>query len=69
MILPDALRDKMLNVIIESPFRANTTHSEDTHVQYALRCLADSLSRGEAPIASHLLYTQVLDDSDPQARA
>ena len=30
----------------------------------------DALARGEAPIASHLLYTQpdVLDDSDPAER-
>lgn len=25
--------------------------------------------RGEAPIASHLLYTQVLDDCDPKQRS
>jgi len=30
--------------------------------------LLDSLSRGEAPFASHLLYTQVLDDSIPDER-
>lgn len=31
-------------------------------VAYAQRCLSDALQRGEAPIASHLLLTQVLDD-------
>ena len=31
-------------------------------------CLLDSLNRGEAPIASHLLHTQVLDDTDPAQR-
>jgi len=31
--------------------------------------LRDSLARGEAPIASHLLYTQVLDDNDPAERS
>jgi len=32
--------------------------------------VADSLSRGEAPIASHLLYTQpgILDDNIPEER-
>jgi hypothetical protein len=34
------------------------------NIGYARACLRDSLLRGEAPIASHLLYTQsgVLDD-------
>jgi hypothetical protein len=33
--------------------------------------LRDSISRGEAPIASHLLFTQpgVLDDTNPVERA
>jgi hypothetical protein len=35
---------------------------------YARRCLRDSLDRGEAPFASHLLYTQVLDDNLPSER-
>lgn len=40
------------------------------HVNYARACLADCLSRGEAPLASHLLYTQpgVLDDTVPGER-
>ena len=38
---------------------------------YARACVADCLRRGEAPIASHLLYTQpgVLDDDVPEERA
>jgi len=28
----------------------------------------DSLQRGECPFASHLLYTQCLDDEDPEHR-
>ncbi|GAB4541425.1 MAG: hypothetical protein Tsb0020_54300 [Haliangiales bacterium] len=32
------------------------------HLAYARRALADSLRRGEAPVAVHLLYPQVLDD-------
>lgn len=48
-------------VVLESPER---------NVAYARRCLRDSLMRDEAPIASHLLYTQpgVLDDNDPHER-
>lgn len=30
--------------------------------------MRDSLNRGEAPFASHLLYTQMLDDRDPHER-
>lgn len=53
-------------IIIESPYAGDI----DRNVTYARRALHDSLSRGEAPIASHLLYTQpgVLDDNDPTER-
>lgn len=40
----------------------------DRNTKYARRALLDSLSRGEAPYASHLLYTQVLSDADPEQR-
>ena len=48
----------MKPVIIESPYAGNIK----TNVSYARKALKDSLDRGEAPLASHLLYTQVLDD-------
>lgn len=53
-------------VIIESPYAGDVARNED----YARRAIADSLSRGEAPFASHLLYTQpgVLDDTDHEQR-
>ena len=51
-------------VIIESPYADNI----ERNIIYARRCLMDSLARGEAPIASHLLYTQVLDDTIPEER-
>jgi hypothetical protein len=35
---------------------------------YARLCLLDSLKRGEAPLASHLLYPQVLNDNSPEDR-
>lgn len=40
------------------------------NVRYARACLRDALLRGEAPLASHLLYTQpgVLDDDRPEER-
>lgn len=53
-------------VIIESPYAGDI----ETNVEYARACVRDSLSRGEAPIASHLLYTQpgVLKDEVPEER-
>ena len=51
-------------VIIESPY-AGDVHK---NLNYARAAMLDCLSRGEAPLASHLLYTQVLDDEDPNER-
>lgn len=53
-------------VILESPFAGDVNRN----IKYARACVRDSLSRGEAPIASHLLYTQdgILDDCIPDER-
>lgn len=53
-------------VIIESPYAGDIA----ANVEYARRAVRDSLARGEAPIASHLLYTQpgILRDEDPAER-
>ena len=53
-------------VILESPYAGDI----ETNMAYARAALRDSLMRGEAPIASHLLYTQegVLDDTIPNER-
>lgn len=53
-------------VIIESPYAGDV----ETNTRYLRACLKDSLSRGEAPYASHGLYTQegVLDDTIPEER-
>ena len=58
-------------VILESPYAAPTGIGIARNIVYARRCLRDSLLRGEAPLASHLLYTQrgVLDDKLPDERA
>jgi hypothetical protein len=50
-------------VIVESPFRG-----VPDAVAYARAALLDCLLREEAPLASHLLYTQVLDDSVAEQR-
>ncbi len=54
----------MRRVILESPFSGD----REANTEYARACLLDSLKRGEAPIASHLLYTRVLDDDDDEQR-
>ena len=52
-------------VIIETPYSGDL----ESNIAYARACLLDSLRRGEAPIASHLLHTQVLDDMRPDERS
>lgn len=56
----------MILVAVESPYAGNVERS----VAYARAAIADCLRRGEAPFASHLLYTQegVLDDDVPEQR-
>lgn len=56
----------MRKVVVESPFAGDV----ERNLTYARACLHDCLLRGEAPIASHLLYTQagVLDDNKPEER-
>lgn len=53
-------------VVIESPLAGDV----EGNIAYAKACLVDSLSRGEAPFASHLLYAQdgALNDLIPQDR-
>jgi hypothetical protein len=68
-------------VIIESPYAGKSSLiwplsildrmiDRWRNVRYARACVRDSLRRGEAPIASHLLYTQrgILDDDVPAER-
>ncbi|MBW2672373.1 MAG: hypothetical protein JRD89_03005 [Deltaproteobacteria bacterium] len=55
----------MKRVIIESPLSGDF----ERNIRYARLCMLDSLQRGEAPFASHLLYTQVWNDLDEELRA
>ena len=56
----------MRPVVLESPYAGNV----EENVAYARAAIRDSLLRGEAPIASHLLYTQpgILKDDVPDER-
>ena len=52
--------------VVESPYAGEV----EKNLEYARACMKDCLQRGEAPYASHLLYTQpgVLDDLVPEQR-
>ena len=51
----------MSKVILESPYAGDV----ERNIEYAKLCMKHSLTMGEAPLLSHLLYTQVLDDTIP----
>ncbi len=57
----------MRRVLIESPYAGDI----ELNLRYLRACMADCFYRGEAPFASHGLYTQpgVLDDDDHIERA
>jgi hypothetical protein len=54
----------MKRVIIESPFAGDVERNR----KYLRLAILHSLSIGEAPFASHEMYTRALDDNDPNAR-
>jgi hypothetical protein len=54
----------VIPVILESPYAGDLEGNR----AYLHACIRDSLKRGEAPFASHGLYTQVLDDTVPAER-
>jgi hypothetical protein len=56
-------------VILESPFSAPTPEAKAENIYYAKMAMHDAIMHGEAPYLSHLLYTLVLDDDDPEQRA
>ena len=51
-------------VILESPYAGDVKRN----VEYARMCMKDALLEGHSVFASHLLYTQCLDDSIPEER-
>jgi NTP pyrophosphatase (non-canonical NTP hydrolase) len=69
--LPSAVTATRL-VIVESPFAGKGLPEQEcsVYIEYARAAVRDCLCRGEAPIASHLLYTQegVLHDDVPHER-
>jgi len=55
-------------VIIESPYGSKEEMIVQRNQVYLERCLRDSLTKGEAPFASHAIYPFVLDDNKPDER-
>lgn len=65
------MSDSKARVVVESPYGGDTFDGHIAeNVAYAMRCVLDALKRDEAPIASHLLFTQrgLLHDSDRSHR-
>jgi hypothetical protein len=59
----------MTRIIIESPFSASAgTKSVEGNIEYARACCLDAVMREEVPFASHLFFTQFLDDNNPDHR-
>lgn len=58
----------MSRIILESPYKAKTFIGRWINKRYARKCMRHSLALGEAPFASHLLYTQVLNDQNAHER-
>lgn len=63
-------------VIIESPYASGATDGAEGKVEdvarnraYLQQCIRDSILRGEAPFASHQMYTDALSDLRPEERA
>lgn len=57
--------ETITRVILESPYAGDVARN----TVYARRAMHDSIvNHGEAPMVSHLLYTQCLDDADPTER-
>lgn len=56
----------MRRVYLETPYAGDI----EKNIRYARECMRDCILRGEAPLASHLLYTQlgILDDNIPEER-
>lgn len=56
----------MIRVVVESPYAGDI----EANTAYAKRAVMDSLRRGEAPLASHLLFPQdgLLKEAEPAER-
>jgi hypothetical protein len=51
-------------VVLESPYAGDTI----ANIAYLQRCIQDSIDQGEAPFASHQMYTMALDNTSDYQR-
>jgi len=58
-----------IRVILESPFASSNKLLHERNKLYLELAMRDCLYRGEAPFASHKLYTACLNDDDPHERS
>lgn len=63
-----AWRKNLRRVILESPYGSKERSVIQRNEAYARDAMHDALKRGDAPMVSHLLYTQVLQDQVPEER-
>lgn len=66
---PQRRHTVMPKVIVESPFAGPDEQTIKRNMQYAREACNHCVIRGENPFASHIFYTQFLDDADPLQRA
>ena len=61
----------MRRVVLESPYAAPVKEGVEANIRFARACVRDCLKRGDAPIVSHLLFTQpgILRDEVPEERS
>lgn len=60
--------EKRTTVLVESPYAGDSPEKVQANIEYAQKAIKDCLQRNEAPFASHLIYTQALDDNIPRER-
>lgn len=65
VIPPRNVSPRMKLVVVESPYAGDV----GLNLRYLRAAMFDCLHRNEAPFASHALYTQFLDDANPDERA
>lgn len=61
-IIGDSDITQFTPVVIESPFRGINGEYDQENISYLNMCILDCLLRGEAPFASHVMYTDSLND-------
>lgn len=55
-------------VVVESPCNPSNGHTLEENLRYARLCCLDVLKMGDSPYASHLFFTQFLDEMTPEER-